>query len=67
MTRPRFITKIDWSLLKKQKKTLLIIKNCHEDITSDQTKDIDGIIHLIDAIQDYAVDSMGISEEEVFN
>lgn len=57
-TRPRFITRIDWELLKKQKKTLLKL---------NKDEHIDGIIALIDSLQDYAVDVMGMSEEEVFN
>ena len=66
MTRPRFINRIDWSQLKKQKQVLLYISNTSKALTIGQKDDLIGIIHLIDAIQDYAVDSMGLSEEEVF-
>lgn len=68
---PEFLTKIDWKLLREQKRELSIFI---QDIDWErgiqnvpQLSFLEGIIYLIDAIQDYGVDEMGISEEEVFN
>jgi len=63
---------INWKLLRKQKLSLLEIltaedirKANHRDIlTVEQYESIDGIIHLIDGIQDEAVEEL--SEEIVF-
>jgi hypothetical protein len=65
--RPRFINRIDWGLLKKQKASLLDVIETISSKDNEQKKDdLTGILHLIDAIQDYAVDSMGLQEDEVF-
>ena len=66
MTRPRFLTKIDWDKLKKQKATLLKLKE-GMTVTIPEKNDINGIVHLIDAIQDYAIDTMGMAEEDILN
>ena len=67
-TRPRFITKIDWVLLKNQKSSLLeTITKAEQVGNKELTDDLEGILHIIDALQDYAVDSMGLSDEEVFS
>ena len=66
MTRPRFLTKIDWDKLKKQKATLLKLKE-GMTVTIPEENDINGIVHLIDAIQDYAIDTMGMAEEDILN
>ena len=65
MPRPRFITRIDWEMLKEQKAHFVSVIYSGE-LKSDQKEALEGILHLLDAIQDHAVDSMGISEEEVF-
>lgn len=52
-----FITNVDWVLLRRQKSYLLDLPQCYE---------IDGLISLIDAIQDEAVDSGAFSAMEVF-
>lgn len=54
---PEFIKNIDWELLREQKEWLL-------NNGSDEAM---GIAHLIDAIQDYAADELGIDENIVFN
>ena len=54
-----FIKNIDWNLLREQKAYLIN--------TGIETEPMDGIIHLIDALQDYSVDTMGLSEKEVFD
>jgi len=60
-----FLKTLDFKLLKKQKLSLLeTIKDC------DNVKraiDLNGIVNVIDKIQDKAVDEFGYSEEEVFN
>ena len=65
---------IDWKLLKKQKSDLLDVLAYYDDSlqlndeTSIQQKDsLEGILHLIDGIQDYAVDSGQFESNEVFN
>lgn len=62
--RPRFITRIDWILLRQQKAHINSIKRAN--LTDLQVESLEGILNLIDAIQDYAIDAMGLSEEEVF-
>jgi hypothetical protein len=55
--------KVDWALLRQQKSYLL----AHANVAD--MKDIpliDGLVHLIDAVQDNAVNEGSASEEEVF-
>ena len=54
------IQKIDWASLRDDKERLISLSIGHPH-------NFDGLINLIDSIQDYAVDKLGISEEEVFN
>ena len=65
---PKFLKKIDWKLLKKQKVTLFaVIEFCEKNKFPEEfINDLDGILNLIDTIQDYAVDKMGESETNVF-
>lgn len=54
---PPFISKIDWKLLRSQKRVL------NEMRMRTRAKDkaaLDGIMHLLDALQDYAHDELGI-------
>ena len=65
---PEFMKNIDWELLKKQKLSLLetityLEKN---SLPKDFTDDLTGIVHLIDSLQDYAVDDCGLEEDQVF-
>lgn len=64
---PFFVQSIDWKLLKKQKSDLLIVLSKNESITEEQIESLSGILHLIDGIQDYAVDICGVPETEVFD
>jgi len=48
---------LDFALLKKQKAWIL----------EHKTPEAEGILDLIDAIQDHAVDVEGLPETEVFN
>lgn len=59
------IRKIDFSELRKQKKTLVSVMNTVT--TVEETNDLIGILHMIDAIQDYAVDELGWDEKIVFD
>lgn len=59
-----FIEKIDWELLKKQKATLTkVVFNTQDGEVWD---DLEGLLNLIDAIQDYAVEELGLDENYVF-
>lgn len=57
--------RLDLEALKQQKQTLLDV------IAGNKCKhtanDLDGILHLIDGIQDFIVDSKQAKENEVFN
>jgi len=58
---PEFIHKIDWALLRKQKRWLRRQLQRHLDCA-----EAEGLLALVVAIQDYAVDEMFIDEAEVF-
>ena len=58
----QFFENIDYSLMREQKQHLLNING----VTTDQTLALIGVIHLIDSIQDYAVDVLGKPADEVF-
>lgn len=60
---PEFLRNINWELLKEQKQGLLALS---EECETGYYPNIMGIIELIDSIQDYATDVMGLSELEVF-
>jgi hypothetical protein len=63
---PLFLTKIDFTDLRSQKTTLLNVIDGFEK-SNVNTDDLKGILNLIDALQDYAVDEMGIPEMQVFD
>jgi hypothetical protein len=59
------IEEIDWQLLKEQKETLLnVLSNSNNEV---EISHLNGIINLIDSIQDYAVTYLCIEESKVFN
>ncbi len=65
------IKDIDFTMLKKQKEILLNMmydweKSGDEQKKSD-SKEAEGLLNLIDAIQDEAVKELGLDEKEVFN
>jgi len=76
---PEFLTHVDWPLLKKQKKTLLEIITLAEMVLGNHSTeeiikpsqeladDLNGILNLIDSIQDYVVDTCGLDENLVFD
>lgn len=60
----KFISDIDFDLLKIQKLDLLKVAQSHEDATVRDN--LDGIIHIIDKIQGIAVDEYGHESKKVF-
>lgn len=59
------IDNMDWKLLRKQKLHLLeILNNEESNITAEQHQSIEGVVSLIDGIQDDAAEEL--PEEEVF-
>jgi len=59
-----FVRDINWELLRKQKLTLF---NLIQEIDNvEQVEHLEGIIYLIDAVQDEAVDNEGVDENLVF-
>lgn len=57
---------IDFNELKEQKKHLLNLMML-PSVNVEQTNALEGIISMIDTIQDYAVDNLGYKEEEIFD
>lgn len=66
MEAPKFIQNIDWELLKKQKEDLITVMSIL-DGGSELHESVEGILSLIDATQDYAVDEMGVDENVAYN
>tara|TARA_R110002033_G_scaffold163982_1_gene201147 strand:- start:65 stop:376 length:312 start_codon:yes stop_codon:yes gene_type:complete len=60
------LRKIDYPKLKKQKIAVLQLGE-QFDNDSMNGEALGGIVNLIDSIQDYAVEVLGRSEEEIFN
>lgn len=60
LSMPERFHRIDWSELNKQKRLLV------SRIWEEPGSDLWGIVHLYDAMQDWAVDSGYKSETEVF-
>jgi hypothetical protein len=65
-----FFAKMDFKLLKEQKTTLIKIQTKLEKpnpkFTKKEWDTMEGIINLLDAIQDVAVDEYGFNEKTVF-
>lgn len=62
---PKFVLDMDWALFKQQRQFLSDIQQ-GVPITSDEITDMsEGLCNLCDAIIDYAIDEIGIPEEEV--
>ena len=58
------IRNMDWKLLRKQKRSLVDVTSNGSSMTSKQKELLEGLINLIDAIQDEATEYL--SEEIVF-
>jgi hypothetical protein len=66
-TLNEFINQIDLSELREQKKVLYELSEHFESKKEYKVFNaLDGIIYLLDALQDYAVDEMGMNEKDVF-
>lgn len=66
-----FFSKIDWSELRNQKAVLLdVIDGYNKKIGSendDEHSALSGILHLIDGLQDHAVDVLGVNSNDVYD
>jgi len=67
METPEFIKNIDWSLLRNQKATLLETIEAEKGGFVEMLNNLEGIVHLIDTLQDYAVDELGINENCIYD
>ena len=65
-TAENLIRNIDWKMLRQQKSTLLQTIFNEKKVKGNEADDLTGILHLLDAIQDHAVDVLGIDELAVF-
>ena len=63
---PEFVTKIDWDLLKGQKRILLEVIN-KDELNPEEKEGLEGILSLLDSLQDAAVDDFGLAENLVFD
>jgi len=62
------IQNIDLNLLREQKEILLELQyKTTANISAKEFEALDGLINLIDHIQDQAVEQHGLDENEVFN
>lgn len=57
---------MDWELLRQQKHCLLHMTDDPE-LSQYEYDTLQGIINLIDAVQDHAVDVLGLDKNIVFN
>lgn len=62
-TPQKIINNIDWDNLSEQKDILIRIVRI---LGSDDASEVEGLLSLLDAIQDYAVDELGVAEHVVF-
>lgn len=60
------IEEINWELLKEQKKTLISLCNEVNDIDYKRIEHFEGLINLLDNLQDYAVNELGQTDANVF-
>lgn len=59
------LNNIDWEELKKQKE-IVVALGIRYDISPEEDDGIRGLVHLLDHLQDYAVDIMGKPEDKIF-
>jgi hypothetical protein len=64
-TAKKLIKRINWKLLRRQKQDLLNVIN-KKATTIKQKESLEGILNLLDSIQDLAVDVLKVDEWEVF-
>jgi hypothetical protein len=58
---------IDWELLKSQKSRLVNLIYTNNQTSQEDADALEGILMLLDNIQDYAVSEMGVDENIVFD
>lgn len=63
----RIICGIDWNLLREQKRWLLNLRPCEQCGLVEGNDEVEGLLNLIDSLQDFAVDRLGKLEVEVFD
>lgn len=61
---PEFLKKIDFTSLRSQKEVFLKVLT---RLADDEHDKLEGILNLVDALQDYAVDVLGVPEMLVFD
>lgn len=57
----KFLNSIDWKLLSTQKVTLLDVIAVNADAPDGVVDDLDGILALLDSLQDFAADEYGLT------
>lgn len=65
METPEFLKKIDWTDLRTQKSALIEVMNTVT--TVEQAQQLEGILALIDAVQEHAVEHMDMSAIHVYD
>lgn len=63
----RILCGIDWDLLREQKRWLLNLRPCEQCGLVEGNDEVEGLLSLIDSLQDFAVDRLGKLEVEVFD
>lgn len=63
---PQWIQRIDWTDLRTQKTMLLETIN-NDAVDPEHKEGLEGILAVIDALQDYVVDELGVNEMHVFD
>ena len=58
--------KINWKDLRKQKQSLMIAIDYYDEYSKEDSQNLFSILHLIDNVQDNAVESGIWTEEEIF-
>lgn len=61
----KFIDEIDWKLFNKQKQFLVNILD--NKVYPEHLDYFEGILHLMDQLQDFAVDDLQYPEEVIFD
>jgi hypothetical protein len=64
LSKESYANKMDFTELRNQKRTLL---NVIDESDEETANDLTGILHLIDALQDFAVDELGWDENLVYD
>ena len=67
-TTDNIMRNMSWELLRAQKRVLIDIQQCFlTEKHAAKYETIEGILNLIDSIQDTACDELGVDRMEVFN